>query len=67
MANHILYCTFTQNGRMRRAVLSQKQYDAYRKDSTIQNLQIHGSQNLMETFFNESNGINKPVKQLLYG
>lgn len=62
-----LYCTYTQNGMMRRAVLSQKQYETYRKDVSIKDLQIHGSQTLMEDYFNQSNSINKPVRQLLHG
>ena len=61
-----LYCTFSLNGQMRRGMLSQKQYDNYQKDMSVTNLQIHASQMMMETFFNQSNGINKPVKQMLH-
>ena len=60
-----LYVTYQQNGQMRRAVISQRQYESYRKDSTIQNLQIHGSQHLMEDYYNQSNGIDKRSKQIL--
>ena len=52
---------------MKRSVLSQRQYEAYSRDSSISNLQIHGSQNLMETFYNTSNNITKPVRQILLG
>ena len=67
MGNTILYVTYIQNGTMKRAVISQKQYNSYRQDSTIQDLNIHGSQSLMEAHYNNVNNINKPVKQILHG
>ena len=63
----MLYVTYTLNNQMRRAVISQRQYEAYRKDASIQNLQIHANQNLMEQAFNEVNGIKNSTKQLIYG
>lgn len=62
-----LYVTYFQNGLMRRSVLSQRQYETYLRDKSISDLQIHGSQNLMETFYNSSNNINRPVRQILLG
>ena len=62
-----LYVTYLQNGMLKRAVISKKQYEAYRKDISIKDIQIHGSQNLMEDFYNSTNGISKPIKQILCG
>ena len=61
-----IYCTYRQNGQLKRGILSQKQYEAYSKDVSITNLQVHATQHLMEQFYNQVQGINKPVKQLLY-
>lgn len=63
----MIYVTYFQNGTMKRAVLSERQYMNYQKDITIKNMQIHGNQRLMEAFFNESNNINFKQRQLLYG
>jgi len=67
MGNNALCVTYKQNGQLRRAVLSQQQYNMYLKDSSIQELQIHANQSLMEAYFDQSNGINKPRKQILLG
>lgn len=63
----MIYVTYYQNGVMRRAVLSERQYTAYQKDISIKGLQVHGNQRLMETYFNETNGITKNQRQLLHG
>jgi len=62
-----LYVTYQQHGNYKRGVISQRQYESYLKDSSIENLQIHGSQTLMEEHYNSSTGKVSSTKQLLHG
>jgi hypothetical protein len=62
-----LYCTYYQNGSLRRAVLSQRQYEMYSKDPAISQLVIHGSQQLMETAYNQAKGVSGVSRTLLHG
>ena len=62
-----LYCTYFHNGILKRAVLSQRQYETYSKDTSISDLQIHASQQLMESSYAQSKGRDANSRSILLG
>jgi hypothetical protein len=62
-----LYVTYYQNGSLRRGVLSQAQYERYDRDPSVSGLQIHASQQFMENFYNQQQGIQSTNKGMLFG
>ena len=67
MSNRTIYCTYKQYGVIKRGVLSEIQYEKYKKDPSISDLQPHASQSNMDTYYCEATG--KPIsnKQILFG
>ena len=64
----MFYVTYKLNNVLKRGCLSEKQYNHYLKDTQIVDLQIHGSQHLMENYFNQSTGNNtQKTKTILLG
>ena len=60
-----LYCTYYQNGILKRAVLAQRQYESYSKDSSISGIQIHANQSLMEASYAQEKGLNIKPRSIL--
>lgn len=63
----MLYVTYWQNGILKRAVLSQTQYEKYLKDPSISDIKIHANQTFMESYFNKQKGIDTKPKTFLLG
>jgi hypothetical protein len=61
------YVTFKKNGILKRGVLSESQYKIYNSDNSVSDLEIHPSQVIMETFYNQAIGKNGSSKTLLLG
>lgn len=47
-----LYLTYTQNGKIKKAVINEETLQNYRKNSSISNIVTYPSQSLMEDNFN---------------
>jgi hypothetical protein len=62
-----LYCTYYQNGMLKRAVLNQAQYERYDKDPSVTGLQLYASQQFMEAAYNQEKGIAGSNKTMLLG
>lgn len=62
-----IYCTYSQNGILKRGVLSPTQYEKYSKDPSISNLQVYASQAFMEESYNSIKGVKSNPKSILFG
>ncbi len=63
----MLYITYKKFGVLQRAIVNQQRYQSLKNDTSVENLQLHPSQNEMENYFKECKGQTRDTKQLLLG
>lgn len=51
--SNLLYITYKRNGKLLKATIKNNQYEQFKKDSSITELQIHPNNFVMENYYKE--------------